>query len=145
MASTMTGSTLRQLIPRAYQVPTDAVESDGTLEWSATGVIVVEATAGSTTGLGYAYGDRAAADVIARVLTPAIAEVDVMDIARAHIAMQRAVRNIGRAGIASTAVSAVDTALWGNLYANPGGRHGPTPSRLSLLCGAACVPRRILP
>ena len=114
MSITLTpaGSKLRRLTAHAYRVPTEAVESDGTLEWSATDVVVAEAETGGTTGLGYAYGDRVAADVIVRVLSLAIADADVMDLPRAHATMQRAVRNIGRPGIASTAVAAVDTALW---------------------------------
>jgi L-alanine-DL-glutamate epimerase-like enolase superfamily enzyme len=37
---------------------------------------------------------------------------DAMDIPAAHVALIRSVRNIGRPGIASTAISAVDNALW---------------------------------
>ena len=37
---------------------------------------------------------------------------DALDVAGADEAMTRAVRNIGRPGIAATAISAVDIALW---------------------------------
>ncbi len=41
----------------AYQVPTDSPESDGTYEWDSTTMVLVEATAGGRTGLGYSYAD----------------------------------------------------------------------------------------
>ena len=37
---------------------------------------------------------------------------DAMGVTRAWTAMAAAVRNLGRAGIAATAISAVDSALW---------------------------------
>ena len=42
----------------AYLIPTDAPESDGTLEWQHTTLVVVEATAGGQKGMGYGYADR---------------------------------------------------------------------------------------
>jgi len=36
-----------------YTVPTDRPESDGTLEWDATAIVVVEASAAGHRGLGY--------------------------------------------------------------------------------------------
>jgi hypothetical protein len=42
----------------AYRIPTDApTESDGTLVWTATTLVIVEAQAGGVTGLGYTYAD----------------------------------------------------------------------------------------
>jgi L-alanine-DL-glutamate epimerase-like enolase superfamily enzyme len=49
---------LRRVTPFVYQVPTDSPESDGTLEWQATTIIVVEAEAGGKIGIGYSYADR---------------------------------------------------------------------------------------
>ena len=40
----------------AYTVPTDEPESDGTLEWDSTTIVVVEAHAGGETGIGWTYG-----------------------------------------------------------------------------------------
>ena len=48
----------------AYEIPTDQPESDGTLEWDATTLVVVEARAGDETGLGFTYGDAAVATLI---------------------------------------------------------------------------------
>lgn len=44
---------------QAYTVPTEAPESDGTLERRATTVVVVEARAGGECGLGHTYTDAA--------------------------------------------------------------------------------------
>jgi len=108
----MTAAPIGRVDAAAYRVPTDGPESDGTLEWSATTVVVVEASAGGEAGLGYSYADRAAAAFVASTLAPAIAGIDAMDTTRAWTAMIRALRNNGRPGIASAAVSAVDAALW---------------------------------
>src|SRR5581483_6440978 len=99
----------------AYTVPTDGPESDGTIAWDATTAVVVTASAGGETGLGYAYGSGAAAAVAEGVLFPAVlagGTRSAADVPAAFAAMGREVRNIGRAGVASTAISATDTALW---------------------------------
>jgi len=41
----------------AYRIPSDAPESDGTFEWNATTLVVVEVDAGGQTGIGYTYSD----------------------------------------------------------------------------------------
>jgi hypothetical protein len=41
----------------AYEIPTDGPETDGTLAWDSTTIVVVEVEAGGETGLGYTYGD----------------------------------------------------------------------------------------
>lgn len=94
----------------AFTVPTDRPESDGTFEWDETTAVVVEVAAGGARGLGFSYTGEAAARVIERRLTPQIAGRDAMD--AAWQAMVAAVRNVGLPGIAATAISAVDFALW---------------------------------
>jgi L-alanine-DL-glutamate epimerase-like enolase superfamily enzyme len=97
---------------RAYTVPTAEPESDGTLEWDSTTIVVVDLQGGGERGLGYTYADPAAATVVGSILAPLVEGVDPMAPPLAWIAMQRAVRNIGRQGIASMAIAAVDIALW---------------------------------
>lgn len=97
---------------RAFTVPTDRPESDGTLEWDSTTIVVVEVEAGETRGLGYTYAHPAAAAVIDSVLAPLVRGADPMSPPRAWAAMQRAVRNLGRQGLCAMAISAVDIALW---------------------------------
>lgn len=95
-----------------YRVPTDSHESDGTFEWDATTLVLVEATAGGTTGIGFTYADRATAQLIKDALIKIVCGLDAMDVPRAWSTMGYAIRNLGRPGIASMAVSAVDNALW---------------------------------
>jgi L-alanine-DL-glutamate epimerase-like enolase superfamily enzyme len=103
---------LERLTVSAYTVPTDAPEADGTISWDRTTLVLVEAAAGGKTGLGYTYGSVATARLIADKLTEAIQGHDVFDIPAAWDAMVRCLRNDGRPGIGSMAVSAVDCALW---------------------------------
>lgn len=96
----------------AYTIPTEAPESDGTLTWTSTTLVVAEIEAGGKFGLGYTYADASAASVVRGKLAEAITGIDAFAIPAAHAAMLYAVRNIGRAGIAGCAISAVDAALW---------------------------------
>jgi len=88
----------------AITVPTDEPESDGTLAWDSTTIVVVRIDE----GVGYTYCDAAAATLIRRTLATLVEE----DVRAAWLAMNAAVRNMGRPGIASCAISAVDQALW---------------------------------
>lgn len=97
---------------RAYRVPTERPESDGTLEWDATTIVVAEVEGGGGRGLGYSYADATAAALIESTLAPLLADADPIAPPRAWAAMRHAVRNIGREGIASMAIAAVDIALW---------------------------------
>jgi L-alanine-DL-glutamate epimerase-like enolase superfamily enzyme len=96
----------------AYQVPTDEPESDGTLEWDSTTIVVVQARAAGVTGLGYTYADRSTAALIESKLTSVVQRRDVMDLAAIWVDMGAAIRNAGRPGAGMMAVSAVDMALW---------------------------------
>jgi L-alanine-DL-glutamate epimerase-like enolase superfamily enzyme len=95
----------------AYDIPTDAPEADGTLAWDSTTLVVVEIEAGGKTGLGYTYSDASITALIERKLAKIIAARPAFDIA-ANAALWRSVRNLGRAGLAATAISAIDAALW---------------------------------
>jgi L-alanine-DL-glutamate epimerase-like enolase superfamily enzyme len=95
-----------------YVIPTDAPEADGTLAWDETTVVVVTVTAGGERGTGWTYAAAAAGAVVTDVLAPAVLGRGALDVAGASEAMARAVRNIGRGGVAAMAISAVDVALW---------------------------------
>ena len=96
----------------AYRIPTEAPESDGTLRWDATTLVVVEVTAGGVLGLGWTYADAAAAQLVRGTLAKAVAGRDAGSVSGAWNAMRAAVRNAGRPGVASMAIAAVDAALW---------------------------------
>ncbi len=100
----------------AYTVPTrsfgaERPESDGTIRWDKTSLVVVQLTAGSQTGLGYAYGSPAALDVIRDVLLPIVLDSDPFDTTRTFWRMAGAVRNLGWPGVCAGAISAVDGAV----------------------------------
>lgn len=95
-----------------YRIPTDRPESDGTLAWDATTMVLVEATAAGSTGIGYSYTSSAAATLIRESLEEQVVGLDAMDVPAAWAAMVSAIRNFGRPGIASTGIAAVDIALW---------------------------------
>ncbi|HWE68319.1 MAG TPA: enolase C-terminal domain-like protein, partial [Acidimicrobiales bacterium] len=97
---------------RVYTVPTEEPESDGTLTWTATTVVVAEPSAEGVTGLGFSYATGACARLINDVLADVVIGQDVTDVSGVWSAMVRSIRNLGRPGIASMAIAAVDTALW---------------------------------
>ncbi len=97
---------------RAYTIPTDAPEADGTATWDRTTLIVIHVGAGRHEGMGYTYADRSVVELVASKLEPVIRGGDAMNPPGTWRAMQVAVRNEGRAGLAAAAISAADVALW---------------------------------
>ena len=96
----------------AYTVPTDAPESDGTLEWDATTLVLARLRAAGAEGIGYGYADRATATLIHALLGPLLVGADALQTAARWLDLVRAIRNLGRPGIASMAIAALDAALW---------------------------------
>ena len=98
---------------RVLSVPTPRPEADGTAQWDATGVLVVLASAGSETGLGWSpCAAPAAARIVTDVLAPHVLAQDCFGVPALWSAMTHALRNAGRPGLGMMAVSAVDAALW---------------------------------
>jgi len=95
-----------------YEFPTATPESDGTLEWDKTTLVVVHVTAGGVRGLGYSYADRAAAQLINDSLAGKLVGYDALATGAAWRKMVDLIRNLGRPGVASMAIAAVDNALW---------------------------------
>jgi L-alanine-DL-glutamate epimerase-like enolase superfamily enzyme len=96
-----------------YKVPTEVPEADGTFRWSSTTMVLVEVAARSGhRGLGYSYASSAAAALIHELLCDAVIGADPEDVPAIWNAMVSGVRNLGRPGIAATAISAIDIALW---------------------------------
>jgi L-alanine-DL-glutamate epimerase-like enolase superfamily enzyme len=96
----------------AYEIPTQTPESDGTLQWSSTVLVVAEVEAAARTGLGYTYAHAAVVPLITEKLADVVIGCDAFDVAAANGAMVHAVRNLGCTGLVSMAISAVDIALW---------------------------------
>ncbi len=103
---------ISELTARAYTIPTDAPEADGTLEWDSTTLVVVTAEAGGQTGIGWTYGHKAIATLVNTDLAKAVSGHDAMDVQAAWTSMVHAIRNNGRPGLTSMAIAAVDVALW---------------------------------
>jgi len=103
---------LERLAVATYTVPTDFPESDGTIEWDKTTLVLVHASAAGKTGLGYTYADAATAELIYGKLAKVAIGMDATAPPAAYRAMWRQIRNLGRPGICSMAISAIDCALW---------------------------------
>ena len=96
----------------AYTVPTDQPEADGTLSWDSTTIVVVHAHGGGASGVGYTYADVSTAKLVESKLAGIVAGRDAMAPQAAWEAMVEQTRNLGRPGITSMAIAAVDLALW---------------------------------
>jgi L-alanine-DL-glutamate epimerase-like enolase superfamily enzyme len=96
----------------AFEIPTDSPESDGTYEWDNTTIVIVRVAAGGKQGLGYTYAETATAKLIEDKLKNVVCGRDAMSVSCAYVSMLHSIRNFGRPGICSMAISAVDTALW---------------------------------
>lgn len=97
---------------QTYRIPTDETESDGTLKWDHTDLVLVTVQAADKTGIGYTYASPAAASLISDILIPELKGKDALDIPGLWYHMQNKLRNLGHPGISAMAVSAVDNALW---------------------------------
>jgi L-alanine-DL-glutamate epimerase-like enolase superfamily enzyme len=96
----------------SFKVPTDFPESDGTAAWESTTVVVTEATGGGRKGLGFSYADHATAVIVDSLLSKVVEGRDAMAVSRLWTDMNIAIRNHGRPGVVSMALSAMDIALW---------------------------------
>jgi len=75
-------------------------------------MVVVHVRAGGQVGLGWTYGAAAGGHLIDETLAAQVTGRDALDVTGAYHSMHQAVRNLGRPGVAATAISAVDIALW---------------------------------
>jgi L-alanine-DL-glutamate epimerase-like enolase superfamily enzyme len=96
----------------AYTIPTDAPEGDGTFAWDSTTLIVVEIECAGAKGIGYTYSHQTAAPLARELMKKHIKGQSPFDTNVLFSAMRKAQRNYGRDGIAATALSGIDIALW---------------------------------
>jgi L-alanine-DL-glutamate epimerase-like enolase superfamily enzyme len=106
------GPAISRLTVSCYTVPTTLPESDGTLKWDKTTMVLVEVEAGGVAAFGYSYADAATGKLIETLLKKIVEGRNAFDIPGAHAAMRKHVRNLGGPGISAMAISAVDNALW---------------------------------
>jgi L-alanine-DL-glutamate epimerase-like enolase superfamily enzyme len=113
--ATRSAATVERVDVSAYEIPVDGpggTETDGTLEWSSTTLVVVEVEAGGQSGLGFTYAHVAAAELVRSTLGDVVEGSDPFAVGETWLAMGRALRNAGRPGVGFMAASAVDVALW---------------------------------
>ena len=103
---------ISRLQASAFSIPTATPESDGTLEWRSTVLVLVEIEAGGKTGIGFSYADTATAKLIHEILAGIVIGRDALATGDCWNVMVAAIRNLGRPGISSMAIAAVDNALW---------------------------------
>jgi L-alanine-DL-glutamate epimerase-like enolase superfamily enzyme len=75
-------------------------------------MVLVEAAAGNTVGVGWAYGPPALADLVRGRLAGVVTGRSALDVTGSNHAMADSLRNDGRPGAGAMALSAVDLALW---------------------------------
>lgn len=97
---------------RAYTVPTDYPEADGTVAWDSTTMVLVKVHGGGKMGLGYTYAHQAAATLIQSKLAGLVHGKNAFDIPSIWKSLVDAERNFGYPGLGSMATAAIDTALW---------------------------------
>lgn len=95
-----------------FTIPSDSIESDGTLEWDKTEMVIVQIGAEGLTGLGYSYGDPAMYGIIKEKFAPLVKDANLFEHSTIHQNLVHKVRNDGLPGIDAHALSAVDMALW---------------------------------
>ncbi|MEO6598403.1 MAG: enolase C-terminal domain-like protein [Polyangiaceae bacterium] len=103
---------IERLEVASYRIPTDAPESDGTLCWDHTDLIVVHAHAGGLAGVGWTYASPAVAQLVTSSLTSEVTGKSALQPEAAWLGMIHALRNVGLPGAGSMGLSAVDIALW---------------------------------
>ena len=103
---------IQAVTARAFTIPTDAPEADGTYAWRKTTIVVMAIQAGGRSGLGYTYSAEAIVALSEGPLAGVLCGQDAFDIPHCHRLMVNQVRNMGRSGLAATAISALDAGLW---------------------------------
>ena len=96
----------------AYTIPTDQPEADGTIAWDDTTIVVVRVHADGVVGTGWTYGSAAIASLVEQTLAPVVTGTNALANVATWSRLVRALRNVGRPGVAGMGLSAVDCALW---------------------------------
>src|SRR5256885_5662267 len=103
---------VKDLQVSTYIIPTESPESDGTLEWRRTVLVLVTIKAGKEEGIGYTYADESTAALIYHSLAKHVIGQDPLDIPAIWARLRHHIRNLGRPGITSMAIAAIDNSLW---------------------------------
>jgi L-alanine-DL-glutamate epimerase-like enolase superfamily enzyme len=99
----------------AFRIPTDGPdgrESDGTLEWDSTTLVLVELQAAGKTGIGFTYADEGVAKLIDAKLKKHVQGKNPLLVSSIWRVLRAELRNSGQRGAGAMAIAAVDIALW---------------------------------
>src|SRR5918911_2979316 len=95
------GTAIQSLSARAFEIPTATEkESDGTLVWNSTTLVLAEAQADGVSGIGYTYAHAAAAVLINDKLASVVEGADALMPEKAWAELQVQARQLGHAGVA---------------------------------------------
>lgn len=108
----MNVATVEECFVRSYTIPTEFEESDGTLVWNQTTLVLVELRSSGHSGFGYTYGPKSLVGMVDELLKKCVHLRNAMEIPSIWQDQVRSVRNFGSLGASSMAISAIDTALW---------------------------------
>jgi L-alanine-DL-glutamate epimerase-like enolase superfamily enzyme len=106
------GTAITALQVSAYKIPTATPESDGTIAWDSTTLVLVELKAAGKIGIGYSYTDAATAYLIEHSLKHLVIGKSILKAAAITQTLISAIRNNGNCGTSMMAVAAIDNALW---------------------------------
>src|SRR5438477_11569687 len=95
----MTDTPISGVDVSTFTIPTETPESDGSLAWESTTIVVVEVQAGGVRGFGYTYGHAASAVIADTVLADVVRGRHVMYITGLHEDLRRSRRYLGRQGV----------------------------------------------
>ncbi|HEY9001271.1 MAG TPA: enolase C-terminal domain-like protein [Mucilaginibacter sp.] len=101
-----------ELKATAYTIPTSEPESDGTLKWNSTTLVLVEISGMGKKGIGYTYAHSATAHFINEHLKDIVVGLSPFDIGKISDDILVSTRNEGNCGITRMAASAIDGAVW---------------------------------
>jgi L-alanine-DL-glutamate epimerase-like enolase superfamily enzyme len=90
---------IKEVKVAAYTIPTDSPESDGTIKWDSTTLILVQISAGNHKGIGYSYANESSGYFIERNLKQLVEGKDAMQIPSIVESMVHSVRNNGNSSV----------------------------------------------
>jgi hypothetical protein len=70
--SSTSSAPIEKIDVSCYTVPTETPESDGTLKWEKTTLVLVEAAAGGRQGIGFSYADVATGKLVESLLADVV-------------------------------------------------------------------------
>src|SRR4051794_31897731 len=96
----------------AFRIPTETPEADGTFQWDSTTLVTAQLESCGEKSFGYSYANKATAELAASLAKDVVLGECPFDISKIWQKLIVRIRNQGRPGISSMAISALDNSLW---------------------------------